>query len=261
MTFSDTHCHVYVEQFDQDQKETILRANNMNVDRFFLPNIDSKYIPRLQKTTNQFPNKMYPMMGLHPCSVKENYLEELNLIEQELFNGHQLNYVGVGEIGLDLYWDKIYLEQQKEAFKIQVNWALKLDIPIIIHVRDAFDEIFDLMDSIYNPKMKGIFHCFTGNDLQAAKIAEYENFKMGIGGVLTFKNSGLSNVLKDVPLNKMVLETDSPYLAPHPYRGKRNEPSYLMLVAEKLAELKNVSLQELSEITEQNTNEVFSLRN
>jgi len=261
MTFSDTHCHVYVEQFDQDQKDTILRANNMNVDRFFLPNIDSKYISRLQKTTNQFPNKMYPMMGLHPCSVKENYLEELNLIEQELFNGQQLNYVGVGEIGLDLYWDKIYLEQQKEAFKIQVNWALKLDIPIIIHVRDAFDEIFDLMDSIYNPKMKGIFHCFTGNELQAAKIAEYENFKMGIGGVLTFKNSGLSNVLKDVPLNKMVLETDSPYLAPHPYRGKRNEPSYLMLVAEKLAELKNVSLEELSEITEQNTNEVFSLRN
>ena len=261
MTFSDTHCHVYVEQFDQDQKETILRANNMNVDRFFLPNIDSKYIPRLQKTTNQFPNKMYPMMGLHPCSVKENYLEELNLIEQELFNGQRLNYVGVGEIGLDLYWDKVYLEQQKEAFKIQVNWALKLDLPIIIHVRVAFDEIFDLMDSIYNPKMKGIFHCFTGNDLQAAKIAEYENFKMGIGGVLTFKNSGLSNVLKDVPLNKMVLETDSPYLAPHPYRGKRNEPSYLMLVAEKLAELKNVSLEELSEITEQNTNEVFSLRN
>ncbi len=261
MTFSDTHCHVYVEQFDQDQKETILRANNMNVDRFFLPNIDSKYIPRLQKTTNQFPNKMYPMMGLHPCSVKENYLEELNLIEQELFNGQRLNYVGVGEIGLDLYWDKVYLEQQKEAFKIQVNWALKLDLPIIIHVRVAFDEIFDLMDSIYNPKMKGIFHCFTGNDLQAAKIAEYENFKMGIGGVLTFKNSGLSNVLKEVPLNKMVLETDSPYLAPHPHRGKRNEPSYLMLVAEKLAELKNVSLQELSEITEQNTNEVFSLRN
>ncbi|MGY8952148.1 MAG: TatD family hydrolase, partial [Flavobacteriales bacterium] len=242
MTFSDTHCHVYVKQFDQDQKETILRANNVNVDRFFLPNIDSKYIPRLQKTTNQFPNKMYPMMGLHPCSVKENYLEELNLIEQELFNGQQLNYVGVGEIGLDLYWDKIYLEQQKEAFKIQVNWALKLDLPIIIHVRDAFDEIFDLMDSIYNPKMKGIFHCFTGNELQADKIAEYENFKMGIGGVLTFKNSGLSNVLKEVPLNKMVLETDSPYLAPHPYRGKRNEPSYLMLVAEKLAELKNVSL-------------------
>jgi|TARA_B110000305_G_scaffold227181_1_gene275578 TatD DNase family protein len=261
MTFSDTHCHVYVKQFDQDQKETILRANNVNVDRFFLPNIDSKYIPRLQKTTNQFPNKMYPMMGLHPCSVKENYLEELNLIEQELFNGQQLNYVGVGEIGLDLYWDKIYLEQQKEAFKIQVNWALKLDLPIIIHVRDAFDEIFDLMDSIYNPKMKGIFHCFTGNELQADKIAEYENFKMGIGGVLTFKNSGLSNVLKEVPLNKMVLETDSPYLAPHPYRGKRNEPSYLMLVAEKLAELKNVSLEELSEITEQNTNEVFSLRN
>ena len=261
MTFSDTHCHVYVKQFDQDQKETILRANNVNVDRFFLPNIDSKYIPRLQKTTNQFPNKMYPMMGLHPCSVKENYLEELNLIEQELLNGQQLNYVGVGEIGLDLYWDKIYLEQQKEAFKIQVNWALKLDLPIIIHVRDAFDEIFDLMDSIYNPKMKGIFHCFTGNELQADKIAEYENFKMGIGGVLTFKNSGLSNVLKEVPLNKMVLETDSPYLAPHPYRGKRNEPSYLMLVAEKLAELKNVSLEELSEITEQNTNEVFSLRN
>ena len=261
MTFSDTHCHVYVKQFDQDQKETILRANNVNVDRFFLPNIDSKYIPRLQKTTNQFPNKMYPMMGLHPCSVKENYLEELNLIEQELFNGQQLNYVGVGEIGLDLYWDKIYLEQQKEAFKIQVNWALKLDLPIIIHVRDAFDEIFDLMDSIYNPKMKGIFHCFTGNELQADKIAEYENFKMGIGGVLTFKNSGLSNVLKEVPLYKMVLETDSPYLAPHPYRGKRNEPSYLMLVAEKLAELKNVSLEELSEITEQNTNEVFSLRN
>jgi TatD DNase family protein len=204
---------------------------------------------------------MYPMMGIHPCSVKENYLEELNLIEQELFNGQQLNYVGVGEIGLDLYWDKIYLEQQKEAFKIQVNWALKLDLPIIIHVRDAFDEIFDLMDSIYNPKMKGIFHCFTGNELQADKIAEYENFKMGIGGVLTFKNSGLSNVLKEVPLNKMVLETDSPYLAPPPYRGKRNEPSYLILVAEKLAELKNVSLEELSEITEQNTNEVFSLRN
>lgn len=261
MIFSDTHCHLYVEQFDSDHNDCIIRAQDMNIGRFFLPNIDSKYIARLKKTTNRFPTKMYPMMGLHPCSVKDNYLAELELIEKELFQEQGLDYIGVGEIGLDLYWDQDFIEQQKEAFKIQVNWALKLNFPIIIHVRDAFDEIFELMDSIYHKDLKGIFHCFTGNDKQAAKIMEYENFKMGIGGVLTFKNSGLSDVIKNVPLKKLVLETDSPYLAPHPFRGKRNEPSYLMYVAEKLAAIKNVSLEELSEITEQNTNEVFSLRN
>jgi len=259
MKFSDTHCHVYVEQFDNDRELVISNANGSNIGRFFLPNIDSTYISRLKNTTIQFPGQVFPMMGLHPCSVKENFQDELEIIETELFKKNNLNFVGVGEIGLDLYWDKSLLDQQKEAFKIQVGWALKLDLPIIIHVREAFDEIFDLIDSIYQPELKGIFHCFTGNQEQADKILEYQNFKMGIGGVLTFKNSGLSDVVKNIPLNKLVLETDSPYLAPHPNRGKRNEPSYLLYIAEKLAAVKGVSLAELSKITEQNTNEVFAL--
>jgi TatD DNase family protein len=259
MTFSDTHCHVYVEQFDEDRDIVISTANDANVKRFFLPNIDSAHISRLKNTTNQYAGQMFPMMGLHPCSVGDNFLEELEVIETELFTSQNNIYIGVGEIGLDLYWDKSFIEQQKEAFKIQVGWALKLSFPIIIHVRDAFDEIFDLMDSIYTPKLKGIFHCFTGTQSQANKILEYENFKFGIGGVLTFKNSGLRDVVKNIPMDKLVLETDSPYLAPHPNRGKRNEPSYLLYVAETLANVKGVSLEKLSETTEQNTNEIFSL--
>lgn len=259
MNFSDTHCHIYVEQFDEDINHAISRANDLNVNRFFLPNIDSKYISRVRNITSEFPNQMLPMMGLHPCSVNENFMTELEVIKNELFNSKKIKYVGVGEIGLDLYWDKSFFEQQKEAFKIQVEWALELDLPIIIHVRDAFDEIFELMDSVYQPNLKGIFHCFTGNQEQANKILEYENFKMGIGGVLTFKNSGLKEVVKNIPIEKLVLETDSPYLAPHPNRGKRNEPAYLLFIAEQLATIKGVSLEKLSEITEQNTNEVFAL--
>ncbi|MBD78886.1 MAG: hydrolase TatD [Crocinitomicaceae bacterium] len=259
MVFSDTHCHIYTEQFDQDRPEIMSRAIDMNVRRFFLPNIDSSYIQRLQQAVQEFPQYTYPMMGLHPCSVNQDYEKELEIIENQLFTNESGNYIGVGEIGLDLYWDKTFLKEQIDAFKIQVGWAIKLDLPIVIHVRDAFDEIFDAMDAIYQPELKGIFHCFTGDKSQAEKILEYENFKLGIGGVLTFKNSGLDEVVSPVPLDRIVLETDSPYLAPHPNRGKRNEPSYLMFVAEKLAKIKGVSLEKLSEITEQNTNEVFGL--
>jgi TatD DNase family protein len=198
------------------------------------------------------------MFGLHPCSVKENWKEELRLVEHDLFNNSsKLNPIAVGEIGLDLYWERSFLEQQVEALEIQINWAKKLGLPIVIHVRDAFDEIFEVIDSLNDDSLTGVFHCFTGNLSQANHILDYGGFKLGLGGVLTFKNSGLDKTIEQIDLKHLILETDSPYLAPHPHRGKRNEPAYLMLVAKKLAEVKGVLLEEVSRVTEINTNEIF----
>ncbi|MGB0402453.1 MAG: TatD family hydrolase [Salibacteraceae bacterium] len=260
MIFSDTHCHIYSEQFDTDISPIIQKATEANVARFFLPNIDMDYTNRLHDLSEKYPDQMFPMMGLHPCSVKDDYKDQLNQMEELLFNQKPVKYFAVGEIGIDLYWDKSFLEQQKDAFRTQVDWALKLGIPIVIHVRDAFAEIFELMDELYTPELKGVFHCFTGGKEEAEKIiSAYPTFKMGIGGVVTFKNSGLDSVVSEIPISRIVLETDSPYLAPHPNRGKRNEPSYLLYIAEKVANIYSVSLEELSVITEKNTNELFNL--
>lgn len=260
MIFSDTHCHIYSDQFDLDLNLTIQKALESNVHRFFLPNIDIDYNNRLHSLYEKYPKHMFPMMGLHPCSVKEDYKEQLSKMEQLLFHEKPVPYFAVGEIGIDLYWDKSFLKEQQDSFKIQVLWATKLGYPIVIHVRDAFNEVFELMDELYTPELKGVFHCFTGNSEQAEKIVlSYPSFKLGIGGVVTFKNSGLDLVVSKIPKSRIVLETDSPYLAPHPNRGKRNEPSFLLYVAEKVSSIYNISLEELSEITEKNTNELFNL--
>lgn len=257
MKFSDSHCHIYIDAFDADLDASLQRAQSNHVHRFFLPNIDSNYTERVLKLS-QSENNMYPMMGLHPCSVNEGIEEELEKIKTSLYSSPE-TFVGVGEIGLDLYWEKAFLSQQIYAFKEQVKWALDLDKPIIIHVRDAFDELFEVMDEINTDGLTGIFHCFTGNQAQAQKALSYSDFYIGLGGVLTFKNSGLDKVAVNIPMDRIVLETDSPYLAPHPFRGKRNEPSYLLYVAEKLAKVKGISLEQVSDITENNIDRVFKL--
>ncbi|GAB4254047.1 MAG: TatD family hydrolase [Vicingaceae bacterium] len=255
MNFSDSHTHIYLEDFNDDLSYLISEANQKHIKKFYLPNIDIESIDALKSTVNKFPNQCFPMMGLHPCSVKENYKSDLEVIKNELYNG---NYVAVGEIGLDLYWDKTFFSSQVEAFKIQISWAKALQLPIAIHVRNAFSEIFDVMDEIYDPSLKGVFHCFTGTSVAMNKILkDYPNFMFGIGGVVTFKNSGLDKVVTDMPLEKIILETDAPYLAPVPFRGKRNIPVYLFNIAEKVAQIKGISLEKLSEITENNMQTLF----
>ena len=258
MNYTDTHCHIYTEQFDEDRNEVINSSIGLGIRRFLLPAIDSTYSERLINLASNYPDQIFPMFGLHPCSVKENWKEELRLVEHDLFNNSsKLSPIAVGEIGLDLYWERSFLEQQVEALEIQINWAKKLGLPIVIHVRAAFDEIFEVIDSLNDDSLTGVFHCFTGNLSQANHILDYGGFKLGLGGVLTFKNSGLDKTIEQIDLKHLILETDSPYLAPHPHRGKRNEPAYLMLVAKKLAEVKGVLLEEVSRVTEINTNEIF----
>lgn len=257
MNWTDTHCHLYGEQFDNDIDSAIQRALDLNVNRFLLPAIDSTYTSRLQNLAKQYPTSMFTMAGLHPCSVKENWEDELRKVKTQLFENKAEKHIAVGEIGMDLYWDKTFLSEQKLALKQQIEWAKTLSLPIVIHVRDAFEEIFDVIDPINDDSLKGVFHCFTGTLEQANHIINYGNFKLGIGGVLTFKNAGLDKVIEAVGLEHLILETDSPYLAPHPNRGKRNESSYLPLIADKLAIIKRIDLEALAQITERNTNEIF----
>lgn len=257
MKFTDTHCHIYTEQFDGDRDQIIERAEQEGVTRFLLPAIDAEYISRLSGLVAEHKN-IYGMYGLHPCSVNEGWQEELNRVEAQLFGDKKtFEPIAVGEIGMDLYWDKSFFKEQVEALITQVNWAKQLNLPIVIHVRDAFNEIFEVLDDLNDENMKGVFHCFTGNLEQAEHILNYGDFKLGIGGVLTFKNAGLDKVIEQIDLKHLVLETDSPYLAPHPNRGKRNEPSYIKLVAQKLSEIKGISIEEIARITEENTNSVF----
>lgn len=258
MKFIDTHAHLYLPEFDEDRNEMIARALEKKVSHFILPNIDSESIHQIQNMVSDFPEHCLAAMGLHPTSVKENYEEELAVCYQELKTG---NYIAVGEMGIDLYWDKTFYEQQKTAFKEQVKWALELDKPIIIHTRDSFQETFELMDEVWVPELNGVFHCFSGTASDAQKIIHDYKFKLGIGGVYTFKNSGLREELKDVDVAHFLLETDAPFLAPVPYRGKRNESAYVPLVAERIAEEKNISQTEIAEITTQNAVELFKLEN
>jgi TatD DNase family protein len=239
----------------------IKRAIQHGVKRFFLPNIDEESIEPMLQLIKDYPNQCYGMMGLHPCSVKENVEEQLLNIEQALSAHH---YVAVGEIGIDLYWDKTFFKQQKKAFKTQCIWALERNLPIAIHCRNAMQEIIDLLDELKTTSeykshpFKGIFHCFSGNNQEAKKLINY-GFYLGIGGVLTYKNSGLDKAIEDIDLKHLVLETDAPYLAPVPMRGKRNESAYLRHVAEKLAELKQCSLFDVAEITTQNSIHIFGV--
>lgn len=254
MILTDTHSHLYSEQFNDDRTAMVQRAIDCGVSRFFLPNIDSSSIDGMLTLQQQFPENCFAMMGLHPTSVNENYLIELKNIETQL---NQQKFCAIGEIGIDLYWDKTFLTQQQEAFKTQINWAKERNLPFVIHCRDSFNEIFEILDEMKDDNMRGIFHCFTGNLEQAKKIIAYGGFKLGIGGVVTFKNSGLEEVLKNIAITNLVLETDSPYLAPVPYRGKRNESSYIVNVAEKLSDIYQIPIEKIAEITTQNSIEVF----
>lgn len=252
--FIDTHTHLYSEEFNTDRANVIKKAISAGVTKLFLPNIDSTSIDGMLALEKEYPQNCFPMMGLHPCSVNENVEAELKLVGDWLA---KRKFSAVGEIGIDLYWDKTFFEQQKMAFKKQIDWALQYDLPIVIHCRDAFDEIFEILTA-YQKLPKGIFHCFSGNLEQANKIIEHTQFKLGIGGVVTFKNSGLDKVVEQIDMKHLVLETDSPYLAPVPFRGKRNESGYLMMVAEKVAQIKNSSIAEVAEITTKNAEEIFT---
>jgi TatD DNase family protein len=255
MILTDTHTHLYSEEFEHDRDEMINRAIAAGVKRFFIPSIDSSYTKKMYELEAKYPDNIYLMMGLHPTYVKENYMEELEHVEAEL---KKRKFAAIGEIGIDLYWDKTTLKQQQYAFKRQIQLAKEYNLPINIHCRDAFDEVFDVLESEKGGGLFGIFHCFTGDFEQAQKAISY-NMKLGIGGVVTFKNGKIDQYLKDINLKHIVLETDSPYLAPVPYRGKRNESSFTLLVAQKLAEIYGIPLEEVALVTTQNSIEIFGI--
>lgn len=255
MIITDTHTHLYSEAFNKDRNQIIERAINAGVTRFFIPAIDSSHTESMYHLEQHFPDHVFLMMGLHPTSVKDNYKEELKHVEDQ-FKVHK--FYALGEIGIDLYWDKSTLEIQIEAFRYQIQLAKKKKLPIVIHCRDAFDEIFEVLEKEKGDDLFGIFHCFTG-DLQQAKQAISYNMKLGIGGVVTFKNGKIDQFINQIDLKHIVLETDSPYLAPKPYRGKRNESSYIINVLEKLAELYNKEEQDIAKITTENSKAIFGV--
>lgn len=256
MKFTDTHTHLYVSEFDTDKYEVVRKAVGIGISKMVLPGINSSYIPAQIDLAEKFPENCFLAFGLHPSDVKAGFEQELTIVKENLLNE---NAVAVGEIGIDLYWDKTYAEQQKTAFEQQIILAKEFNLPIIIHVREAFKEVFEIVDKQNDENLKGIFHSFTGTKEQAQKIIEYGGFKIGINGIVTFKNAGLDKVVKDIDLNHIVLETDSPYLSPAPKRGKRNESSHLIFIAEKIAEIKNVSIEQLAEITNKNAQKIFAV--
>lgn len=255
MIFSDTHTHLYSDEFKDDRAEVIQRAIHAGVSHLFIPSIDSTYTNEMYDLEQQYPDHIFLMMGLHPCYVKENYLEELAHVEAQL-GKHK--FYAIGEIGIDLYWDKTTLDIQKTAFQRQIQLAKKHKLAINIHCRDAFDEVFEVLELEKSPELFGIFHCFSG-DLEQAKKAISYGLKLGIGGVVTFKNGKIDQFIDQIDLQHIVLETDSPYLAPAPHRGKRNESAYTILVAEKLATLYQVPVEEIARITTENARAVFGI--
>ena len=252
---TDTHTHLYSEQFDEDRKAMIQRAKKAGVSRFFIPAIDSSYSKSMFQLEKDFPEDVFLMMGLHPTSVNKNYLDELAQVKKWIDKKH---FYAIGEIGIDLYWDKSFLKQQKKAFKTQIQWAKEKKWPVVIHCREAFDEIFEVLESEKSDDLYGIFHCFTGTKEQAEKAISY-HMKLGIGGVITFKNGKIDQFLKDIDIKHIVLETDSPYLAPIPYRGKRNESAYITEVVDKLTTIYGLSFDEIASITTQNSKDVFGI--
>lgn len=255
MILTDTHTHLYSEAFDEDRAAAIERAIALGIKRFFIPAIDSTYTESMFDLEKSFPDNIFLMMGLHPTHVKENYKEELRHVKEML---EQRKFYAVGEIGIDLYWDKTFLKEQQEAFRAQIQLAKKYKLPIVIHCRDAFDEVFEVLESEKGADLFGIFHCFTGDIEQAKKAISY-NMKLGIGGVVTFKNGKIDKFLAEIPIENIVLETDSPYLAPVPYRGKRNESAYLVNVAEKLADVYDISAEAVADYTTMNSKKVFGI--
>ncbi|KAB1070623.1 TatD family deoxyribonuclease [Tamlana haliotis] len=255
MIITDTHTHLYSESFDEDRDEMIKRSIEQGVSRFFIPAIDSEYTEAMLQLEKDFPENMFLMMGLHPTHVKENFKDELEHVESMLGKRH---FYAVGEIGIDLYWDQSTLEIQKEAFIYQIRLAKKYKLPIVIHCREAFDEIFEVLEQEKAEDLFGIFHCFTGNLEQARQAISY-NMKLGIGGVVTFKNGKIDQFLHEIDLKHIVLETDAPYLAPVPFRGKRNESLYILKVLEKMAYIYGVPVETIAEITTKNSKDVFKV--
>lgn len=250
----DTHTHLYSEQFNEDCSAMIKRAIAAGVERMYMPNIDLESIEGMHALEQEFPENCFAMMGLHPCSVDENWETVLETIKGHAF---ARKYAAVGEIGIDLYWDKTHVDAQKEAFRQQIRWAKELQIPIVIHARDSFPEIYEVLDQENDSQLRGIFHCFTGNHADVEKIKEYGGFYFGIGGVVTYKKSELPEVLPHVPLDRLLLETDAPYLPPVPYRGKRNESAYVIHTAEKIAEFLGLPLREIEQVTTTNALRLF----
>jgi len=253
MPLTDTHTHLYAEEFNPDRKNLIEKAIANGVGKFYLPNIDSSSIQAMLDLEEQFPGNCFAMMGLHPCSVNATWQKELEIVKKWL---EKRKFLAIGEIGIDLYWDKTFFEEQKTAFRNQINWALEYNYPISIHCREAFDPIYEILNT-YETLPKAVFHCFSGTLEQANLILALGGFKLGIGGVITFKNGGLDKVIEQIELEHLVLETDAPYLAPVPFRGKRNEPAYILEVAKKVAQIKNVSMDEVVKITSQNAEYIF----
>ena len=251
--YIDTHAHIYLEAFSEDLPDVMDRSRDSGVSRIYLPNIDNTSIDLMLEVEEQFPGECIAMIGLHPCSVNNGFEKELYLVEEWL---GQRKFAGIGEIGTDLHWDKTFWKEQQEALKIQLNWAKVFNIPAILHCRNSIDETIEIVAQTKDQNLKGIFHCFTGNVEQARKIVEL-GFILGIGGVSTFKNSGLEDVIAEVNLDFIVLETDSPYLSPEPFRGKRNEPSHIPLIAEKIAKIRNISVMEVAQKTTVTAENIF----
>lgn len=260
MWLIDTHTHLYQPAFDGDRAEAMLRCKELGVDLLLLPNIDAKSIPRVTDMMATWPQQCCGMMGLHPCHIGDGWQEELVTIEDALRNPDPASpWVAVGEIGLDLHWETSTLQAQIEALRLQLQWAKELDLPAVIHVRKAFDELFEVLDDEVDERLTGVIHCFTGTADQAEKALAYPGWMLGIGGVSTYKNGGLYEVLPSIPLERMVLETDSPYLSPVPHRGKRNESSYVALVAETVARAHGVEIEHVAKVTTANAQRLFKL--
>ena len=255
MNIIDTHTHLYLKQFNEDIDMVINRSKEIGVNKFIFPAIDSSHFNDMHNLKDKYPNSIYLMTGLHPTDVKENYKDELNFVVNTLKTN---NYVAIGEIGIDLYWEKSFLKQQQEAFKFQIRLAIEHDLPIVIHCREAFNEIFEILDKENCNELRGVFHCFTGTFEEAQRAIDL-GFVLGIGGVVTFKNGEIDKFLHKIDLKNIVLETDSPYLAPVPFRGKRNESSYIIYVIEKLSEIYGISKEKIAEITSKNAEKVFRL--
>lgn len=255
MTLIDTHSHIYLMDFAEDRDAMMERSDKVGITKILMPAIDSVTHENMLELERQFPEKCMSMIGLHPCSVLGNYDTELNLIENYLAKN---KFVAIGETGLDFYWDLTYKDQQYEVFQRQIEWALQYDIPVVIHSRNSIDECIDMIKKNQKGSLKGVFHCFSGSLHQAQQIIDL-GFYLGIGGVVTFKNSGLDGVMKEIDLQNLILETDAPYLAPVPFRGKRNEPSYISYVAQKLADIKATTIEEIGAVTTANAQKLFNL--
>lgn len=256
MQIIDSHSHLFTEEFNADLPGVIARAKAAGVTRIYMPNIDSTTVEPMLRTCRTYEGYCFPMIGLHPTSVGGGYRAELAVIKRWL-EGASHPFVAIGEVGLDLYWDRSYLHEQEEALREQIGWALKYDLPLVIHCRSAIDELLAVMDEFGGESLRGIFHSFTGSEEDAARLLAYEKFMLGINGVLTFRRSDLSEVLPHLPIERIVVETDAPYLAPVPYRGRRNESAYIRFTLERMAELYGVSLEELAEVTSKNAQKVF----